>query len=95
MSMITVKPIVMDGVVMSGSATWWCWILRYVGCGRVNWLQLCLIGQGATLHEGVYGNKEGNNAGEYITVDTNSGDLMIFLDSDTVEGFGFLKLAPN
>ena len=47
------------------------------------------------MHEGVYGNKNGNNAGEWISVDTNTGDVMIYTDSDTVGGLGFLKLTPN
>jgi len=51
--------------------------------------------EGKVLHEGVYGDKKGNNAGEYISVDTNTGELMIFTDSDTIGGFGFLKLTPN
>jgi len=51
--------------------------------------------QGNTLHEGVYGDKEGNNAGEYLSVDTNTGEVMVYTDSDTVEGFGWLKLTPK
>merc|ERR1711892_1079125 len=51
--------------------------------------------KGTTLHEGVYGNKNGNNAGEWISVDTNTGDVMIYTDSDTAGGLGFLKLTPN
>ena len=47
------------------------------------------------MHEGVYGDKAGNNAGEYLSVDTTSGEVMIYTDSDTVGGFGFLKLTHN
>ena len=42
----------------------------------------------------MYGNKRANNAGEWISVDNNTGEAMIFVDSDTVGGFGFLKLTP-
>ena len=51
--------------------------------------------QGQTLQEGVYGDKGGNNAGEYLSVDATTGEVMIYTDSDTVGGFGFLKLTPN
>ena len=52
--------------------------------------------QGKTLFEGVYGDKEANNAGEYMSVDTKTGELMVYLDSDTVGGgFAFMKLSPN
>ena len=55
-----------------------------------------LFFQGNTLFEGVFGDKEANNAGEYLSVDTSSGDLMVYTDSDTVGGgFAFLKLSPN
>ena len=48
------------------------------------------------MYENVYGNKEGNNAGEYLAVDPATGDVMVFVDSDTLGGaFGFLKLTPN
>jgi len=50
---------------------------------------------GNTLAQGVYGNKLGNNAGEYLSVDNPTGEVMIFTDSDTNGGFGFLKLTPN
>ena len=51
--------------------------------------------QGSTLSEGVYGRKGGNNGGEWLSVDANTGEVMIFVDSDTVGGFGFMKLTPN
>jgi hypothetical protein len=50
---------------------------------------------GNSLSEGVYGNKEGNNAGEWLSVDKTTGEIMIYTDSDTHGGFGFLKLTPN
>merc|ERR1719228_2326000 len=50
---------------------------------------------GSTLSEGVYGNKAGNNAGEWLSVDNTTGEIMIYTDSDTHGGFGFLKLTPN
>ena len=50
--------------------------------------------QGKTMYSNVYGNKRANNAGEWISVDNNTGEAMIFVDSDTVGGFGFLKLTP-
>merc|ERR1712086_673541 len=52
--------------------------------------------QGNTLYTNVYGDKGGNNAGEYLAVDPNNGDVMVFVDSDTLGGaMGFLKLAPT
>jgi len=50
---------------------------------------------GSTLSEGVYGKKGGNNAGEWLSVDANTGEVMIYTDSDTDGGFGFMKLTPN
>jgi len=52
--------------------------------------------QGNTLYTNVYGDKGGNNAGEYLAVDPNNGDVMVFVDSDTLGGaMGFLKLTSN
>jgi len=52
--------------------------------------------QGNKLYENVYGDKAGNNAGEYLAVDPVTGDVMVFVDSDTLGGaFGYLKLTPN
>jgi len=52
--------------------------------------------EGSTLYEGVFGDKESNNAGEYLSVDYDSGELMVYVDSDFVGGgFAFLKLSPN
>ena len=47
------------------------------------------------MFEGVYGDKGSNNAGEYLSVDTNSGEIMNYVDSDYLGGgFGFMKLTP-
>ena len=45
-----------------------------------------IIPQGNTNFEGVFGNKGANNAGEYLGVDHTSGELMVFVDSDTFNG---------
>jgi len=51
---------------------------------------------GNKLSEGVYGEAGANNAGEYLSVDQTTGDVMVFVDSDSVGGgFGFLKLTPK
>ena len=47
---------------------------------------------GDTVYQNFYGDKGGNNAGEWHTYDRESGDIMVYLDSDTVGGFGYLKL---
>ena len=52
---------------------------------------------GDKLYENFYGLSGatgGNNAGEWITYDGDSGDIMVYTDSDTAYGFGFLKLSP-
>jgi len=49
---------------------------------------------GETLFSGVFGSKLGNEAGEYLTY-TKEGNIMIYTDSDTVPGMGFLLLTPN
>ena len=44
----------------------------------------------------VSGEKDANNAGEYLSIDKDSGDLMVYCDSDTVGGgFAYLKLSPT
>ena len=54
------------------------------------------VPQGNTIFEGVFGNTGANNAGEYLGVDNTSGELMVFVDSDTFNGgFGFMKLSPS
>ncbi|MHC4758334.1 MAG: hypothetical protein ACYTE8_06730 [Planctomycetota bacterium] len=55
--------------------------------------------EGNLLWEGVYGELEGNNAGEYINL-TNDGGYIIFTDSDTAgsmgsNDFGIMKIAPD
>ena len=50
--------------------------------------------EGNTLYQNYFGTPDGNNAGEWITYDTDTGDVMIYTDSDTAGGFGFLKLSP-
>jgi len=50
---------------------------------------------GDKLYENFYGDKEGNNGGEWHSYSPDSGEIMIYTDSDTVGGFGFLKLKPN
>ena len=50
---------------------------------------------GEKLYENFYGSKEGNNAGEWLSYDSETGDIMINTDSDTAPGFGFLKLSPG
>ena len=55
-----------------------------------------LVQQGNFIYEGVFGDKGANNAGEYLGVDNTSGELMVFVDSDSFNGgFGFMKLSPN
>ena len=52
--------------------------------------------QGNTLSQGVFGDKEANNAGEYLSVDRQTGDVMIYVDSDSVGGdFAFMKLSKH
>jgi len=56
---------------------------------------LVVVGKdGDKLYEGIYGNQAGNEAGEYLTV-TSTGDIIIYTDSDTTPGFGFLKITKN
>ena len=50
---------------------------------------------GNTLYQKFFGTPDGNNAGEWISYGTDTGDIMICTDSDyTAGGFGFLKLSP-
>ncbi|MHC4791128.1 MAG: DUF4982 domain-containing protein, partial [Planctomycetota bacterium] len=56
-------------------------------------------GHGNLLWEGLYGDSEGNNAGEYINL-TSDGGYIIFTDSDTAgdmgaNNFGLMKIAPD
>ena len=50
---------------------------------------------GEKLYENFYGKKGGNNAGEWLTYDKVNGNIMVYTDSDTQGGFGFLKLTPS
>ena len=49
---------------------------------------------GEKIYENFYGTPDGNNAGEWITYEKDTGNIMIYTDSDTTYGFGFLKLSP-
>ena len=49
---------------------------------------------GNKIYENFYGTDGGNNAGEWLSYDKVTGDIMIYTDSDTAYGFGFLKLTP-
>ena len=53
---------------------------------------------GEKVFDNFYGITDGNNAGEWITYDNETGDVMIYTDSDATDndghGFGFLKLTP-
>merc|ERR1711963_396047 len=52
--------------------------------------------QGNTLFQGVFGDKNGNSAGEYLSVDQQTGEVMVYVDADTIGGgFGFVKLTPD
>jgi len=52
--------------------------------------------QGNTLFQGVFGDKEGNSAGEYLSVDQQTGEVMVYVDADTIGGgYGFMKLTPD
>lgn len=56
-------------------------------------------GDGNLLWEGLYGDLEGDNAGEYINL-TSDGGYVIFTDSDTAgskgsNDFGIMKIAPD
>ena len=49
---------------------------------------------GDKLYENFYGLKGSNNAGEWLSYDKDTGDIMVYADSDAAGGFGFLKLSP-
>ena len=52
--------------------------------------------QGNTLFQGVFGDKGGNSAGEYLSVDQQTGEVMIYVDADTIGGgYGFMKVCLN
>ena len=49
---------------------------------------------GDKLYENFYGRKGGNNAGEWLTYDAAADEIMVYADSDSVGGYGFIKLKP-
>ena len=52
--------------------------------------------QGNKLYEGIYGEKDANQAGEWMSMDPKTEDIMVFVDSDSIEGaMGFMKLSKN
>ena len=52
--------------------------------------------QGNTLFQGVFGDKGGNSAGEYLSVDQQTGEVMIYVDADTIGGgYGFMKVSTT
>ena len=74
----------------NGSGQWSGWSSDTWGSYLV-----VLSPSGEKLYENFYGSKDGNNAGEWMTYDKETGDIMINTDSDTQTGFGFLKLSPG
>jgi hypothetical protein len=68
------------------SDIWKCYVVRTDGDGEVLW-------------EGLYGDPESNNAGEYINL-TSDGGFVTFNDSDSAgsmggSNFGMMKIAPD
>ena len=103
MNTLIVPPIhqVLFQVVTHGLAIWLQWIHRYIQntMKYIGFFYYIFVpfsfSQGNTLMEGVYGAQDANNAGEYLSVDMNSGVVMIYTDSDSINGgFGFLQLSP-
>ena len=42
----------------------------------------------------MFGDKDGNSAGEYLSVDQQSGEIMVYVDADTIGGgYGFMKVS--
>ena len=67
--------------------------MKFPHCDKIG---MKFLFQGNTLSQGVFGDKEANNAGEYLSVDRQTGDVMIYVDSDSVGGdFAFMKLSKN
>ena len=79
-----------DNYSGSGSGVWSGWSSDVWGS------YLVVVSPGGTkLYENFYGRKNGgNNAGEWLAYDKPTGDIMVFADSDSAGGFGFLKLTP-
>ena len=45
------------------------------------------------MFQGVFGDKAGNSAGEYLSVDQQTGEVMIYVDADTIGGgYGFMRV---
>ena len=80
-----------DNYTGTGSGQWAGWTSGTWGSFLV-----VVSPSGDKLYQNFYGSasKEGNNAGEWITYDKDTGDIMVYTDSDTAYGFGFLKLSP-
>ena len=75
-----------SGHPLGRSDLWWAYVVRTDGDGNLLW-------------EGLYGDPEGNNAGEYINL-TRDGGYVVFTDSDTAgshgeNDFGILKIAAD
>ena len=73
----------------SGSGQWAGWASDTWGSYLV-----VVSPSGEKLYENFYGTTGGNNGGEWLSYDGDSGDIMVYTDSDTAYGFGFLKLSP-
>ena len=42
----------------------------------------------------MFGDKDDNSAGEYLSVDQQSGEIMVYVDADTIGGgYGFMKVS--
>ena len=68
------------------SDLWLAYVVRTDGSGNLLW-------------EGLYGDLDGNNAGEYISL-TSDGGYIVFTDSDTAgsmgsNNYGLMKIAPD
>ena len=73
-----------------GAGQWAGWTSDVWG----SYLVVADPGTGHTLSQGFWGDKGGNNAGEWLSYDSATGEIMVYTDSDTSGGFGFLKLTP-
>jgi len=73
----------------SGSGQWSGWVSDTWGSYLV-----VVSPSGDKLYENFYGTPDGNNAGEWLSYSPDTGDIMVYTDSDTAGGFGFLKLSP-
>ena len=76
----------------SGTGQWSGWLSNTLGSYLV-----VVSPSGDKLDENFYGTQYGNNAGKWLSYSADTGDIMVYTDSDTVGtvgGFGFLKLSP-